>query len=74
MDCAGWNYQENGTVNSRSTNICPMHKARVLANCYYWNMKKQGSFPLNLSDEESLKIVSPAELAMLKSLSTKKEI
>ena len=74
MDCAGWNYQENGTVNSRSTNICPMHKARVLANCYYWNMKKQGSFPLNLSDEESLKIVSPAELALLKSLSTKKEI
>lgn len=35
--CSAWNYQENGTVDKRSTNICWMHRARSLANTYYWN-------------------------------------
>lgn len=43
--CSAYNYQVNGTPNKRATFICPMHKARVLANCYYWNKlaRKQGS-------------------------------
>lgn len=35
--CSAWNYQETGSYNKRSTNICWMHRARVLANVYYWN-------------------------------------
>jgi radical SAM peptide maturase (CXXX-repeat target family) len=43
--CSAYNYQVTGTPNKRVTFICPMHKARVLANCYYWNKlaRKQGS-------------------------------
>lgn len=36
--CSGYNYQANGSVDKRATYICIMHKARVLANVYYWNM------------------------------------
>jgi radical SAM peptide maturase (CXXX-repeat target family) len=36
--CTAYNYQIFGTPNKRATFICPMHKARVLANEYYWNL------------------------------------
>ena len=69
-DCAAWNYQMYGTVKSRCTNICIMHKARSLANSYYWNKlyAQNGSnlyFHRWLSDEEALKIISKEELDML---------
>lgn len=35
--CSGYNYEVFGTPNKRTTFICWMHKARVLANVYYWN-------------------------------------
>lgn len=35
--CSGYNYEEFGTPNKRATYICIMHKARALANVYYWN-------------------------------------
>ena len=35
--CSGYNYQRFGTPNKRATYICNMHKARALANIYYWN-------------------------------------
>lgn len=35
--CSAYNYQEFGTADKRATYICEMHKARVLANVYYWN-------------------------------------
>lgn len=35
--CSGYNYQVFGTPDKRATFICIMHRARVLANCYYWN-------------------------------------
>ena len=35
--CSGYNYQVTGSVNKRVTYICWMHKARALANVYYWN-------------------------------------
>ena len=35
--CSAYNYQETGSVNCRVTYICSMHKARALANAYYWN-------------------------------------
>ena len=35
--CSAWNYQETGSYNKRSTNLCWMHRAESLANVYYWN-------------------------------------
>ena len=44
--CSGFNYEEFGTPNKRATYICIMHKARVLANAYYWNkLYKELSIP-----------------------------
>ena len=50
-----------------------MHKARALANCYYWNLKywknhEYKRMKLWLPDEEALKIISPDELKLLKAL------
>ena len=43
--CSAWNYQETGSYNKRSTNICWMHRAEALAGTYYWNVyyRSQGS-------------------------------
>lgn len=35
--CTAYNYQVFGTPDARATFICTMHKARALANAYYWN-------------------------------------
>ena len=71
--CSGYNYQVTGSVDKRVTFICPMHKARSLANVYFWNKlyKKEDIdkiFPRYLSDEESLKIISHSEIDLLNSL------
>jgi uncharacterized protein len=34
--CTGWNYDRFGSIFKRATFICKMHKARVLANEYYY--------------------------------------
>lgn len=72
--CSAWNYQETGSVNKRSTNICAMHKARSLANVYYWNKwyKQNGIdkvFKMYLPKEEALKIIDEQEYDMLAELS-----
>ena len=51
-----------------------MHKARSLANVYYWNKwyKQQGidkKMKMWLPEEEALKIISKEEYDMLKKLS-----
>ena len=74
--CSAWNYQYMGSPNRRCTNICIMHKARSLANIYFWNKKyqKEGqkkTFKRWLTDDEALKIVSKDELDMLDSLINK---
>ena len=71
--CQAYNYQDSGDFNHRATYICIMHKARALANCYYWNLKYwKHNIPtrmkLWLSDNESLKIISIDELQELKEL------
>lgn len=71
--CSGYNYEKFGTVNKRATYICVMHKARVLANVYFWNKlyKKHGYnevFELNVPDEWALPIIGEEELNMLKEL------
>lgn len=35
--CQAYNYQFSGNFHTRATFICEMHKARALANVYYWN-------------------------------------
>ena len=72
--CSAWNYQLYGTPNKRCTNICVMHKARSLANVYYWNKwyKQNGEdkkMKMWLPKEEALQIISEDEYEMLKKLS-----
>lgn len=71
--CQAYNYQDSGDFNHRATYICIMHKARALANAYYWNLyywkhKEAIRFKIWLSDEECLKIISKEELELLKAL------
>ena len=58
--CPAYQYELYGTPNKRCMNICLMHKAKVLANAYYWN-KKNIKFKLNLSKEEALQFISEEE-------------
>lgn len=72
--CSAYNYQEFGTPNSRATYICIMHKARSLANVYFWNKyyKEKNMnkvFKLWCPDEWALDIISQDELDMLKDMS-----
>ena len=64
--CTAWNYQEQGSFNKRSTNICWMHRAEAIANVYYWNKKyqKEGRekrFPFYLEQKYALEIISEEE-------------
>lgn len=74
-DCLAYNYQLYGLPIKRATFICIMHKARSLANAYFWNKgyKSQGSnkrFKIWLPDEEALKIIPQEELDMLHHMET----
>lgn len=71
--CSAWNYQCTGNINCRCTNICVMHKARSLANVYYWNLYYRKHNLNNrkimyLNKEEALKIIDEQEYNMLLSL------
>lgn len=74
--CTAYNYQSTGSINKRVTNICIMHKARSLANAYYWNKMYRkhnmtDRFTIHLPDNECLRIIDQSELDMLKYLSRK---
>lgn len=71
--CSAYNYQETGSVNKRVTHICIMHKARALANVYFWNKvyKDFGVnkiFKNNLPKDECLKIIPEEEYNLLQKL------
>lgn len=69
--CSAYNYQEFGTPDHRATYICEMHKARALANAYYWSQyySKTGRvFQYYIPDTWALKIIDQKELNMLKKL------
>ena len=73
--CSAWNYQETGSYNKRSTNICWMHRAESLANVHYWNTyyiahKKPDRFPLYLPRDIATKIIPDEEYDRLFLLST----
>ena len=71
--CSAYNYQTFGTVDKRATFICIMHKARALANVYYWNKGFRQYAPFfrfknYVPDEWALEIISQDELNKLKEL------
>ena len=71
--CQAYNYQDSGTFFHRATYICCMHKARALANVYYWNLYYRKNninkrFKLYLSNVEALKIIDDIDLQILKHL------
>ena len=71
--CSAYNYQVFGTPNKRATFICCMHKARALANVYYWNklykkLKINKKFKNYLTEDQVLQIISKDELDLLNNL------
>ena len=57
--CSGYNYEITGTPNKRLTNVCLVHKARVLAACYYVNKRY-----IEIGDCDPKKINLPYEEAV----------
>lgn len=71
--CSGYNYQKFGTPNKRATFICDTHKARALANLYFWSLyailsKTKLNFKNYITDEIALSIINVEEWTMLKKL------
>lgn len=72
--CSAYNYQEFGTVDHRATYICVMHKARSLANVYYWNKLYQKNhqnkvFKMCCPKEWAIPIIGETEYNYLLELS-----
>lgn len=73
-ECSAYNYQlSGGDFNKRATCICITHKARCLANAYYWakfyaKNEPERVFKFYIPDEWALEVVDEEELKMLKSL------
>ena len=64
--CIAFNYEEFGDPNKRTTYHCTTHKARILANIYYWNsiykkLKLSKRKQILLPKDECLKIISKQE-------------
>ena len=57
--CTAYNYQVFGTPDKRATYICVMHKARALANAYYWNKKFRQA-----GENKRMKLWIPKEWAL----------
>lgn len=64
--CTAYNYDHFGNPNHKATFTCEMHKARVLANIYYWNklyklLNLNKTFKFNIPKEWALNIISEKE-------------
>lgn len=71
--CTAYNYQVNKTPNKKLDYICNMHKARSLANAYYFNKlylkhKKEDRFKIYLDEKDVLDIIEKDEYTMLLNL------
>lgn len=71
--CTAYNYQVFGTPDARATYICIMHKARALANYYFWNKyyRKNGMdrhMEIHIPREWALEIITEQEWDMLNKL------
>ena len=72
--CVAYNYQSGGLPIRRNKNICLMHKARSLANVYYWNKwykqnNIKSTFYMHLPKEAAVEIIGEDEYNMLVELS-----
>ena len=71
--CTAYNYQVFGTPDKRATFICDMHKARALANIYFWNSyyRKNGiekHMDNHVPKDWALEIINQKEWDMLNTL------
>lgn len=71
--CSGLNYEMFGTANRRYTGICKVHKARVLAVCWYCNMRSialgdTAPKKVNLPYKEVARLIGEDEAAELKAI------
>ena len=71
--CSAYNYQVHGTPDARATYICEMHKARALANAYYWGKYYEKNYPdrkfeLYVPKDWAIKIIGEEEYNYLISL------
>lgn len=71
--CSGYNYECFGTPDRRATYICWMHKARSLANAYYYNkgyklLGEDTRLEIYLPEEDALQIIPEQEWKELNSL------
>ena len=64
-NCSAWCYQKYGTYNKKDKGICWMHRARCLANKYYFNLIGQ-DFNVLLPDNIAEQIIGKDELQLLK--------
>lgn len=76
--CSAYNYQENGTPDKRVTYSCDMHKARSLANVYFWNTyhikKNDGKvFEMHCPRDWALEIIDEDEYNMLLKLTERND-
>lgn len=72
--CSAYNYEYFGELNKRATHICIMHKARALANVYFWNkyyrlMGEDKKMKCHVPKEWALEIIPEEEYNMLTDLS-----
>lgn len=72
--CAAYNYETTGDLDSRATFICPMHKARSLANVRHFNLlhMKHGDaerMELHCPRDWAVPIVGEEEYEMLQLIS-----
>lgn len=58
-ECAAYNYQCFGTPDHHATFSCDMHKARCLANTYFWN-----KYYRKIDSPERIKVWCPEEWAL----------
>lgn len=65
--CSAYNYECFGTPNKRATFICCMHKARVLANVYYWN-RRGISYSMDCPADWAIKIIGEDEYKRLQEM------
>ena len=69
--CTALNYQTFGTPDKRLKSICGMHKARILANVYYWNQVylkggySNDAYEMRVPKEWALEIIDEDEYNML---------
>ena len=72
--CSAWQYEIYGTADKRCTNICHMHKAKVMATSYFYNTlyrkyNETKRFKLNIPKDWAVEIIGEDEYNYLLNLS-----